>query len=204
MSPVIVLHEGWYPGPKSERALSPAFDQCAYAPTEPCSDYIVQYPLYSSAAIWVMVGHGDPSTGISGASFTIDFDGAWSAGVDVYGWTLCADSETPSVAWPEPGSGNVIRWDPEVNCQRTEIGAEGVHAAAGLFYIYAYSDDVFRIPTPQEGAPVPFSVTDCDGNEIIPDQAAPAAAFGNAQGYNPCAEEVPVLGTTWGRLKTQY
>jgi hypothetical protein len=166
----------------------------------------VTYPLYWSADIWVVAAHGDAESGISALSFTIDFDGDGSSPpLGIYTWTLCADAGTPTTGrYERPGTGYSIHWDAEANCQRTVIGSEGVHAIAGCFYVYAYSDAVFRIPTPREGTPVPFSVTDCDGNEIIPDQAAPVVGFGSAVGYNPCAEDVPVRGTTWGRLKTQY
>ncbi len=205
LSPVIALHTGWFPNPKSDPALAPGFDGCSYAPTQPCSEYEVQLPFFDwSAAVWVMVARGDPDAGVSGVSFTIDYDGAWASGVDVYGWFNCGDTDTSTGLYPEPGHAYIIEWDPETNCQRTEIGTDGVHTAAGYFYVAAYSDDAFRIPTPQEGTPVAFSVTDCNGNTIVPDQGAPAVGFGAVEGYNPCAEDVPVIPSTWGRIKTKY
>jgi hypothetical protein len=83
-----------------------------------------------------------------------------------------------------------------------------VTANAGYFYVGAYSPDELQVIVhPLTGA---ARVYDCDGCEsVIAPSTSPAlgsaafAADGNSAGYNPCdSNPVPVIRTTWSRIKT--
>jgi hypothetical protein len=138
-------------------------------------------------------GHGLPSNGASD-----------HLGLDILGWTLCATLEfpTPSPAWPNPESGNMITWDWTTSCQTGEL------ANAGYFYCAAYSKEFLAIiPRPVDNS---ASVADCraDVSEVGFDGRG-FAGFG-VYGCNPCLgrgceeswPDVPVKETTWGAVKS--
>ncbi|TPW17809.1 MAG: hypothetical protein FD129_224 [bacterium] len=125
-------------------------------------------------------------------------------GIDVFGWSLCATLEfaTPGPnAWPRPGGGNLITWDPGTRCQTGDSGV------AGYFYVGAYSTDqmiLTRRPADNKAA-----VARCDATE------PPALALGDlgtasfnsntSGGCNPClincSAPVPVESATWSSVK---
>jgi hypothetical protein len=127
-------------------------------------------------------------------------------GIDIFAWTLCATLEfiTPETnAWPRPGGGNLITWDPVNTCQAGDV------AVAGYFYLGAYSSDVLRVLK----RPVDNSarVADCLWIEPPPLEAgdlgfAAFSAGGAEPGCNPCLIDclnspMPVTPTTWGGVK---
>ncbi|HEX7879850.1 MAG TPA: hypothetical protein VF720_10595 [Candidatus Eisenbacteria bacterium] len=122
-------------------------------------------------------------------------------GVDVWGWTLCADLESPSTApiWPKPGSGNLISWNAATKCQ------VGGTAVAGYFYMGAYTSDRFQVtPRPSDGL---ARVYDCAGaSQDLTAAALGSVGYGTRQGYNPCSASGPpsleVRPTTWSQIKT--
>lgn len=169
---------------------------------------------------YLMVADGNAAAGIAGMQCGIDYNGAPGVGVDVFGWTLCAtlefDSTVPNAAWPASGAGTLITWDSDLRCQRNEPGGvgSGVTAAAGYFYLAAYSADQFRIvPRPIDGK---AKVADCHSIESLiggvgfPPGAVSqlgSAAFsadGGVRGYNPCGTTVGVQTTTWSRIKGMF
>ena len=188
-----------------------------------CSDFVTQWPLFSSADVYLVVAKGNPNPGVAALSCGILYNnGEMGAstkldqvGVDLYSWTLCTsgleftNSPTGDTAdeWPASGGGNRITWNAQTDCQVTECGGDGVHALAGSFYVYAYSDDVFQVIENRnlEGGVYEFQVGDCTNavSDIPWPQAAGAVGFGAGAGYNPCTA-VPVQTSTWGKIKTQY
>ena len=72
---------------------------------------------------------------------------------------------------------------------------------AAVFYVYAYGDGVFEVTGNPDTPDSEMVVIDCVGVEHP--QLAPAArvGFGAAPGLNPCLADVPVVPTTWSRIK---
>lgn len=208
IDPVIALHEGQRYTPKSG-VLREAFDLCSNYETSavlelPCSQYNVQGAVNASErAIYLMAVSPDVTAGVAGLSCGIDYEAATFAGLDVFGYWICADAEVTG-GWPAAGTGNRITWDPVANCQRTTIGGEGVHALAAVFYVYAYGDGVFEITGNPDAPDSELVVIDCAGTEH-PQLAPPArVGFGTPLGFNPCLADVPVVPTTWSRIKQRY
>ena len=188
-----------------------------WSPTIPCREYTTSWPVGVGCDIYLVVVRGDEGPGISGLSCGLQYDPQPSSGVDMFGYTLCADSESPSAGpngmWPEPGGGNRISWNPDTNCQRTVISPDGVHAVACSFYVHAYSPDLFVIDYDRTRSPVPeMTITDCAG-AITP--------YGNAclkgpgfigfgqPGCTPCEGGPCWICTetqpeTWGTLKQMF
>ena len=145
--------------------------------------------------VFLVVARGDPETGVAGISFSFDF----STLVDVDGFTLCADSQTGHQ------SGTVISWNPDTRCQRAEVGADGVHALAGVFHVVTVGPGFLAIHPNQEVDPPRLAVIGCDGTEVSASGSG-MATFGSLEdeGINPCEAPVPTRHTTWSRLKALY
>ncbi len=185
-----------------------------------CSYYNTHWPVGVNADVYLVLAMALEAPGIAGMSCGIQYDNATGSGVDVFGWTLCADLEftngaatcppdLPPCEWPISGGGNRICWVMTTNCQRTVIRPDGVHAVAGAFYLYAYGPDVFAI-TPNLNLPIPeLGVADCKASTTLYDLRSNQSwlmgrvGFGTDPGYNPCWV-IPVQKTTWGKVKTQY
>ena len=105
--------------------------------------------------------------------------------------------------WPATGTGNLISWDADENCQRIVYGSYGVHAVAGSFYTYAYGDGSLTITPNSVAGDSDFRVVDCDGEESLLSTPGGSVGSGATQGFNPCLSVVPVEGTTWGRIKAR-
>jgi hypothetical protein len=167
------------------------------APNLPCNvgenNHVVTGSLGVGYDLYILAQDIDPSVGLTGVVFGIDYDGS-GQGVSVWGWTLCADLEFPGNDWPSAGSGNVIAWDYPANCQDAPAPGDldgKANAVAGSFYLYAYGNDLFQI-TKRLYVSVPdFKATDCSLSES--DLAWPehAATIGFAEpGFDPCAEQI--------------
>lgn len=177
----------------------------------PCSQYVLTGGLSTALDAYLVVANAAAGAGIGGLSCGIEYNGNTGEGVGVFAWTLCADLEFknsgPDGEWPQSHGGNRITFETTTNCQRVEIGGEGVHAVAGAFYVYAYGDDTFRV-TPNRNLVNPeLAVADCAASETQLDTTgtkSATAAFGAATGaFNPC-QGVPVETTTWGKIKSAY
>jgi hypothetical protein len=189
---------------------------CAGAgPAPPCTDTRISgslHPQTYHAALLVMDGYtnGGRLSGISEVRLGLDYNAAPSAGVDILGWTACADWQIPGAGWPEAGSGNRIGWNPETNCQRTEPGGPGtgVVAVAGYFYLSSYTPDRLSLTSyPGEDA----VMVDCQSqtSTLAASGSSPRlgyAEFGGGAGYRSCRVEAPisVRRTTWGAIKAMY
>ena len=156
------------------------------------------------------VFNGDSELGIAGMEFGIDYDSGSQSGVDVTSWNLCADLEWMDDTWPDAGSGGLITWVNEENCQKTVPGnvEDGVSAIAGFFTVTAYDTDRLRIvphDTQQQGKNL--KVADCANTEssLDPTQQASWVGFSSdlsEKGSIPCVHHVGK--TTWGVIKSTY
>lgn len=144
---------------------------------------------------YVVVGK---ATAVGGVHFGIHYDDILQSGVDVFSWTSCADSQTPSAGWPGAGTGITLAWDSPSNCQSVvPPGAGGAVAVAGYFYCAAYAADALTI-TAHPGTRT-AEVVDCSGTaDVVYDADACVspfrlgrADFGGGSGYDPCAPWIP-------------
>jgi len=155
------------------------------------------------------VFNGDVDEGIAGMSFGIEYDSNSASGVDVWGWTRCADLSFPSDNWPDAGEGNRITWLKSQNCQRETPDGLTVTAVAGFFYIFAYSADRMEITTHNRLSSGPeLRVANCDGVSVDIDPQTQAGHLGfsddeSEKGDLPCAE-IKEEKTTWGSIKNLY
>ena len=200
-------------------SLSPNSDEL------PCSAYSVTGPAPGASRIYVVAAQADE--GVSWVSFGIDFNGRDPDGTPATGdehgimpayvtWTQCAnglllDKEGALGEWPAPQSAGRVEWN---GCETTRIGGT-VQAVVGCFYLYAYSEDVFRItPNNNVQSGPELVVAGCDNVptnllSIYPpdyyENLAGRVHLGGdgTQGFNPCAT-TPVLPASWGRLKARF
>lgn len=161
--------------------------------------------------VWLFVCSGSDSVGIAGMEFGIDYNPLIGSGggVDVNSTVLCADLQFPSPAWPDAGSGIIITWDPDTNCQNTlsePFVPRTVIAIGMAMNVSVYSpDQLFITPRPVSGR---AKVADCNAAEydVTESPYHTIRRLGIlgfcAPGWQLCEIGVPVESTTWGRLKT--
>jgi len=185
----------------------------------PCTSYTVTNAA-QAGQVYIVVGRAG-TEGVAAASFGIDYTGSAGTGVDpaFCTFTPCADGLTfPNDGgngdFPKPKGGIRITWNNSTSCQTQVIGSAGVHAVVGVFYIYAYSSDQFKI-TPNnnlQGGVPELAVANCAGvttdlyqvwGGAIATQLCGIVGVQGAAGYNPCLI-TPVGNTTWGKIKTKY
>lgn len=166
---------------------------------------------------YVLVVNGSQAEGIAGAQFGLAYQGGVDplggfTPISVYGWTLCATLEfsSPSPAWPNPGSGNLVTWNATGPQCLTPPGNAGVGAigVAGYFYMAAYESSLFRItPRPADNLAKVANCGSVEDNVFTSpdDNLTFLGALGFARnGINPCGRElpVPVENATWSGVKT--
>jgi hypothetical protein len=184
-------------------------------PNLACSGFTSTWPVGTGADVYLVVARARADLGISAVSLGIAYDAAAGSGVDVFGTTACGDLEYPNDGpngpWPASHGGNRILWVRTTNCQQSVRGADGVHAVAYGFYVYAYSPDTFSIIENENLMFGPeLLVSDCPGpaNSSLPYPShAGRIGFGDS-GYNPCAElsgdiTPPVLQSATGLAGTE-
>lgn len=183
-----------------------ACERSAAAPA--CNAIVTRGDLYPASYFgYLLVTSADPTAGLAGLELGLEYNGAPHQGVDILTWVNCASLNFPQLGWPAAGTGNVITWDSHVRCQRNEPAGPGtgVVAAAGYFYLAAYSADVLRIVPRQLNNLA--AIANCsnvevhmegDGQHHDPSLlgAATFSSGGGSPGFNPCAdapEPIPCL-----------
>jgi hypothetical protein len=186
-----------------------------------CDQYTVDHCPLGPGQVYLVIGRAG-SEGVAAASFGVDYGGSAGSGVDpqFVSWTPCADglafpnNDGTHGDFPQPGGGLRITWDPYTSCQTEIIGALGVHAVVGVFYVYAYSDDVLYITTNNNlESAAELAVANCTGAETVlstlwPSNVLPymmgSIGFGTKYGRTPCIGPDLARSTTWGRMKSTY
>lgn len=152
------------------------------------------------------------SNGVSGTSFGLLYDDEPGSGLRV-SWNNCVSgleflSDNP--VWPASGSGARLTWLLPDDCQNQIIDDDGIHAVAGAFYVYAYSNGGFEIvPNRTLLSGAELAITNCLGEEAQFDTTlggwwsrSSHAAFGSDYLCDVCAEGCyppDVEPSTWGR-----
>jgi hypothetical protein len=199
----------------------------------PCYSYEVSCQPFGPGQVYLVVTHAG-GEGVTAASFGVSYSGSTRTGIDPahVTWTGCADglsfpnSDGVHGLFPQPGGGLRITWNTANGCPaatQEAIGNAGVHAVVGVFYVYAYSNDILRV-TPNynlEGGVPELAVANCAGitTDLVQIWGLPTAlqrcgSVGfNEYGRNPCEQfaapaqapcTTPIRPTTWGRLKATY
>jgi hypothetical protein len=114
-----------------------------------------------------------------------------------YGWTSCADTESPGSGWPGCGEGITLGWASE---------QAGPHVTLGIVDVYAYgTSQVCSGPDPLIG-----EAEFCDGTspEPICVGLSDTWRFGcvgfGEPGYRSCPPPLPHSESTWGIIKSLY
>jgi hypothetical protein len=189
---------------KNQCSIAALADNCANANTKGATSATTFFHVQ------LITERGDSiqsDAGVAGVQIGLDYMGGADANggftpISIFGWSLCATLEfaSPSPAWPQPGSGNLITWDAVGSCQRNRL------AIAGYFYLGAYEAGTLRLT--RRPADNVAKVADCGSIEVIvPDGALGFAAFSAGavtEGCNPCLTDcapVAVEQTTWSKVK---
>jgi len=177
-----------------------------------CSGYNSRGDVGQDLLVYLVIAQADTPSfagGVAGITAGIEYDGRKNHGLDVLGWTVCADgldnpNSGPGGEWPASGGGDVITW---LNCQETRIGNDGIHAVVGAFRVYAYSQDLLRI-TPNRNLQVgpQCLLANCYAQEVKVDTTTALGSVGfGTPGRNPCIPgDLPIVPATWGSLKARY
>ena len=169
---------------------------CSDAPTPACNpgqaSLNVQGLPGTDYDMYLVVLDGDAGEGVAGASFGIGY----GSNVYVGDWRLCADLQFPGgpsgASWPAAGSGNLVTWNPQSNCQNSPAPNDadgGVTVVIGAFYVYAYGSDEFAITRREYAATPDFQVVDCSAeayNLLYPGHAGRVGFGVDLAGYDPC------------------
>jgi hypothetical protein len=175
---------------------SPAGSGCLLASSPPPCQVLDTSGGLGNYYAYLVLTNGDASTGIGGVQFGISY----GSGITVWNWINCATLEFASPNWPASGSGNLVTWNLETQCQRIEPGGAGtgVVAVAGYFYMTAYSVGTIAVtPRPVDNI---AKIADCNAQETSPllSSALGFARFstsGNEPGFNPCLGSLPPSGS---------
>jgi len=134
---------------------------------------------------YVLIGGFDTEQGITGTQFGIAYDPEPHSGIDVDGWQDCALYEWHLEDWPLAGTGNLLTWSQEDDCQKTEP------LVVGFFHLLVYSPDRFILikrPADERVSIAACGITSSNTKDHI-DDVVPRnlgfAGFGTKQGYNP-------------------
>ncbi len=136
------------------------------------------------------------SAGLQEIHTGIDYDQRTVSGVDVFRWTLCADSETTGPGWFQAGGSNRIRWN---SCPTAPL------VVAGYFYVTAYDPSYFAlVPPPADST----SMTACENQPVkLATTSLGYIGFGGEPGCNPCLGDcfyTPTEPVTWSGIKSLF
>lgn len=134
---------------------------------------------------YVLITDFDQREGIAGVQFGISYDDSTGRGVDITSWQNCALYEWPVDDWPASGTGNLITWNQNDDCQTKSP------ISVGFFFLTAYTPDRLKlVPRPVDGL---ARVAICgvkagqagETSDDIKLENLGWADFGKGPGYNP-------------------
>lgn len=135
---------------------------------------------------YVLLADGAPGAGFAGCQFGIAYDDSSRRGVDILDWTECSLFNWPEPGWPDAGTGNMLTWNQQTDCDTTGM------RVVGYFTVTAYSPDRLRlIPRPADGraAVIACGIRNIDKDVDTIDKITPEnlgfVDFGGGPGYNP-------------------
>lgn len=159
-----------------------------------------------SGRLYILAADFNVTEGLKEVSFGIDF----SPSIQLTNWMLLASLDVPTgTNWPESGDGIVVHWNP---CTH-QVNADPDSPDNG-FAVLGY----FQLTSTALGyvALTPNYWVDIPGGELYWRNCDLAYHFMTADrlgrfevggpGINPCNldQPIPVVGSTWSRLKASY
>lgn len=139
--------------------------------------------------VWIYACNASSETGVAGMEFGIDY----GKGIDILDYSDCSDFHVPTSDWPRAGSGSLLAWSYQLNCQKTtNAGVNSVLAIAGVLHVVYRSPDrlsFIKHPTEEGG----IRVADCAFGEDDVSGPQGTAGFGTP-GYSPCAAPIETEG----------
>ena len=83
---------------------------------------VTQGDLFPAKYIaYVLIVDGTPSAGFAGCQFGIGYNDSTERGVDILDWNECSLFNWPEQDWPDAGTGNLLTWNQETDCDTTGI-----------------------------------------------------------------------------------
>lgn len=135
---------------------------------------------------YVLIADATPGVGVTGCQFGIAYNDSAKSGVDILDWTECTLFNWPEADWPDSGTGNLLTWNQQTDCDTTGM------RVVGYFTVAAYSPDrLSLIARPSDGraAVIACGVTNIDKDSDTIDKVIPEnlgfVDFGGGPGYNP-------------------
>jgi hypothetical protein len=192
--------------------LTDASGRCSSLEPPSCATEDVQVSgiLFTPYYAVLCVFNADPDSGVVGVSCGIRYDAGSSSGVDVWGWTRCADGlEFPSDKWPDSGNGVRITW---LECQKEQPDGfdGGVTAVIGYLYVTAYSPDQLEVieNIHLDSGPELLTVHCGGGGTGAEVAVAETGTLGfsddeSEKGDLPCVKIIRE-DSTWGAIKSLY
>lgn len=181
---------------------------------------VLSFPAF----VYVFVCNGAETPGIAGIEFGLQYQGGYNPDggalpIDIFEWHLCADAETPTPSWPNPGSGNRIVWS-SAHCQTHRTDGDdpsSVLGLAGYFYLSAYGNQITTLRIDRHPSTQQAKILSCAGDEDVIAPISPGGAraslgslvfssSGGSYGTNPCLGPniIPIQAITWSRVKGSH
>lgn len=140
---------------------------------------------------YVVVTDFDTDLGLTGIQFGIEYDAAPGKGVDILRWQKCSTLEFASKSWPEAGTGTLLTWDRNRECEKEDP------VVVGAFLVEAKTEgQLSLVARPVDGiaavAACTASVTDVNQSiSRIQTKNLGWVAFGSSKGHDPTVPASP-------------
>ena len=168
---------------------------CEGAARLPCnpgtSTAVLSVPTGADYDVYLIVGGAYSSLGSTAVGYTLDYDDAPYAGIDIVSHTSCGES-TVDPEFPAPGSACEDRWSCDSSPAPGDENGNVTHVAH-VFRIHAYSKDRLAV----RGRPPShkIEISFCRGGPVgfSPIRTGAVAVFGSDRGaYDPCNPYTPI------------
>lgn len=135
---------------------------------------------------YVLIADGTPGAGLSGCQFGITYNDSTGRGVDILDWSECTLFNWPEPGWPDSGTGNLLTWNQNTDCDTTGMRVVGyftleAHSPDRLALIYRPADKRAAVA----GCGMQANNTDAEVLDVIPPENLGFVEFGGGPGYNP-------------------
>lgn len=160
---------------------------CLNGRVETPAAVVTRGDLYPTKYIaYVLIVDGTPGVGLAGCQFGISYNDSTNKGVDILDWTECSLFNWPEQGWPDSGTGNLLTWNQQTDCDTTGI------RVVGYFTLVAYSPDRLSVivrPSDHKAAVAACGTTNITPDAESVDRIVPEnlgfVDFGGGPGYNP-------------------
>lgn len=163
---------------------------CFHHGVETAQDVVVQGEVSKDPEVpreymaFLLLAGFDKDVGLTAVQFGIAYDPEEKSGVDVLGWQDCAALEWHADDWPGAGTGNLLTWNMQEECQHEEP------VVVGMLEIQVWGPDrLMIIPRPVDNQALIAACTESGSPNAPTAEFQPEnlgfAGFGDKRGYNP-------------------